>query len=136
MPSPFAADDVLDDEVDLRPVESGFAGFKGEWHAERFGGVLAGLFGGVPLFGQADVLGAVGIAQADANAIILHTDGAKYDFDQFQAAGDFARHLFLGTDEVGVVLREAADARHAAKLAALLEAIDGAESERRTGRSR
>jgi hypothetical protein len=35
--------------------------------------------------------------------------------------------LFLGAEEMGVVLREAADARHAVELAGLFPAIDGAE---------
>ena len=39
----------------------------------------------------------------------------------------FLRDLFLGAEEMGVVLGEAADARHAVEFAGLFPAINGAE---------
>jgi hypothetical protein len=48
-------------------------------------------------------------------------------FTRREAAEDFGGDLFLGAEEMGVVLREAADAGHAVELAALLPAIHGAE---------
>ena len=47
--------------------------------------------------------------------------------DQVDAAADLGAELVGGDEEVGVVLGEAADAGHAAELAALLPAVDGAE---------
>lgn len=48
---PVAADDVLDDEVDFRAVECGFAEFFGVFDAEGLHGLAEGVFGLVPVFG-------------------------------------------------------------------------------------
>ena len=124
---PFTAEDVLDHEVDLGAVEGGFAGFLGKRNAEAGSGVAAGFLGFVPVGGVAGVLGAVGIAQAHADAVVLHVEQAEDGFDKVEAAEDFGGELFLRAEEVGVVLREGADTGHAAKLAGLFPAIDGAE---------
>ena len=52
---------------------------------------------------------------------------AEHCLGHFQAAAELVGHLLFGAEEVGIVLREAADAGHADELARLLEAVDGAE---------
>jgi len=124
---PLAADDVLDDEVDLGAVEGGFAGFLGEGDAEGACGVDAGAFGLVPAFRAAGVLAAVRIAEPDADAVFLHAEDVEDGLDEGEAPLDLGGDLVLGAEEVGVVLGEAADAGHAVELAGLLPAVDGAE---------
>ncbi len=51
----------------------------------------------------------------------------EHELGHLDAAAELVRHLLVGAEEVGVVLREAADAGHAVELARLLVAIDGAE---------
>ena len=124
---PFAADDILDDEIDLRTVEGGLAGLLGEGHAERGGSFAAGVFGGVPLGGIAGELAAVRIAKTHADAVIVHAKRVEHDLHQREAAEHFGGHLFLGAEEMCVILREAADAGHAVELARLLPAVNRAE---------
>ena len=69
----------------------------------------------------------IGIAQADAHAVVGHAERGEDDLDQREAAEHFRGDLLLGAEEVGVVLGEAADAGHAVELAGLLPAVDGAE---------
>ena len=90
---PFAADDVFDDEVDLRAVEGGFAGFFGEGHAEGLRGFAAGVFGFVPVFGVAGVFVRVGVAQADAHAVVGHAEGAEHGFHEGETADGFRLRL-------------------------------------------
>ncbi len=92
---PFAADDVLDDEVDLRAIKRGLARLDGERDAKAGGGVFAGFFGFVPLLGVADVLGAVRIAQADAHAVVVHAEGGEDDLHELQASHQFGGELGL-----------------------------------------
>ena len=124
---PTAADDILDDEVNLWSVERSFAGLFAEWNAERLGGSAAGFFGLVPVLGVAHILGAVRVAQTNAHAVLIHTERAEDQFDQAQAAEHFFCHLVFANKEMRVILREAANAGHAADFAGLFPAIDGAE---------
>jgi hypothetical protein len=76
---------------------------------------------------RAGVLAGVGIAQAHADAVVLHAEDVEDGLDEGEAALDFGGDLVLGAEEVGVVLGEAADAGHAVEFAGLFPAIDGAE---------
>ena len=124
---PFAADDVFDHEVDFRAVEGGFARFFGEGDAEGLGGVAAGGFGDIPLLGVAGEFFAVGVAEADAHAVVGHAEGREDGFDEGEAALDFLRDLVGRAEEVGIILSEAADAGHAVEFAGLFPAVNGAE---------
>ena len=125
---PLAADDVLDDEVDLRPVERGFAGLLGERHAERFGGVAAGVLGAVPLLAaRRRICRCRGRAGRRARGSRSCRACSRTIFTSSRQPCTSAGDLFLGAEEVRVVLGEAADAGHAAELAGFFPAIDGAE---------
>ena len=124
---PFAADDVLDHEVDLGSVEGRLADLLGVVHAEGLDGFAEGCFGFVPVLGRADIFVAGRIAQREPDAVVIHAEGVEDFFDQIEAAGDFGGDLLRGAEQMGVVLGEAADAGHAAEFAGLLPAIDGAE---------
>ena len=124
---PFAADHVLDHEVDLRSVECGFAGFFDIVDIECLCGFAQRRFGLIPLGGIADVFSRIGIAQADAHAIVAHAEGVEHQLDQIEAAFDFLADLIFGAEQVGVVLSEAAHACQAVELAGLLPAIHGAK---------
>jgi hypothetical protein len=70
---PFAADAVGDDEVDFWSVEGGFTtlgGAAGEIHLA--GDALDGRLGAVPAFDAADILVAIGVAEAEARAVVGH----------------------------------------------------------------
>ena len=108
---PFAADDILHHEVDLGAVERGLARLFGKGHAEAGGRIAAGFFRLVPIRGIAGVLGAVGIAQADAHAIVLHAEQGENGLHEIEAAEHFLRELFLHAEEMRVVLREGARTR-------------------------
>ena len=124
---PLATDDVFDDEIDLRSVEGGFASLFGEVAAEGGGGGAQGILCLVPVGRVADVLARVRVAQADADAVVLHAERFEDDFDEVEAADDLVLDLFVGAEQVGVVLGEAAHPGHAAELAGFLPAVDGAE---------
>jgi hypothetical protein len=79
------------------------------------------------LRGIAGELAAIGITQADADAVVVHAEGVEHDLHEREAAEDFGGDLFLGAEEMGIVLREAAHAGHAVELTALLPAIHRAE---------
>jgi hypothetical protein len=70
---------------------------------------------------------AVGVAQADAHAVVGMPSVVSTVFTSERQPRTSCGDLFLGAEEVGVVLGEAADAGHAVELAGLLPAIDGAE---------
>src|SRR5690606_27073132 len=85
------------------------------------------VFGLVPIFRRAGVFVGIGIAEADAHAVVGHAQRREDCFHESETALDFAGDLFFGAEEVGVVLREAADAGHAVEFAGLFPAIHGAE---------
>ena len=124
---PFALEDVAHDEVDFGAVEGGFAGLFGVGDAEGGGGGAAGGFGFVPVGGAAGVFGGVGVAQADADAVVAQAKGGEDGAHEVKAAVDFGGELFFGAEEVAVVLGEAAHAGHAAEFAGLFPAVNGAE---------
>ena len=112
---PFAADDVFDDEVDLRAVERGFAWFLGVVDPEDLDGLTEGGFGFVPVGGVADVFVGLVSPERKADAVVLHAEGVEDGFDEAEAALEFVGDLFLGAEEVGVVLGKSADAGHDSK---------------------
>jgi hypothetical protein len=76
----------------------------------------------------ADVLGRVGVAQADADAEVVQPERVEGDLDEIEAARDLVLDLVLGrAEQVRVVDGERPDAGHARKLARLLPPVDGAE---------
>ena len=69
----------------------------------------------------------VRIAEAQPHAIIVQPQRLQHEAGHLDAAAELVGHLLLGAEDVGVVLGEAADARHAVQLARLLEAVHRAE---------
>ena len=124
---PFPADAVADHEVDLRAVERGFPLLGCVVHAQALDDLHQSLLGRVPVFVAADVLGALRIAQADANAVIAQAETFQDEQHQLDVGPHFRFDLVGANEQVGVVLGEAPHTRHAVQLAGLLEAIDGAE---------
>ena len=124
---PVAADDVFDDEVDLRAVESGFAGLLDVVDAENLNGFAESGFSLVPVRRIADVFVRIGITEREADCIISHAESAEDFLNESEAALNLITNLLWGAEKVGIILGETADAREAAELAGLLPAIDGAE---------
>jgi hypothetical protein len=81
----------------------------------------------VPVGWVAGVLRAVRVAQADADAVVLHAQHIEDDLDQRQAAEQLVAYLLRRAEEVRIVLGEAADAGHAVQFARLLPAVHRAE---------
>src|SRR5262249_50091311 len=93
---PFPADDVLYDEIDLRPVKSRLTRLFCERNSESLRRGNASRLGAIPLILLADVFRAVGIAQADANTVVLEIQSGEDDFHQLQASKQFLRDLIFG----------------------------------------
>ena len=125
---PLAAEGVVDDEVDLRAVESGFAELRltsGEIHAagDAFDRPLR--LG--PALGRADIFVALRISEAEPHREVREGQAIE-DFErEVDAALDLPLDLLRHAEDVGVVLREPADTRQAAEFTRLLVAVDGAE---------
>ncbi len=124
---PLAPDHVFDHEIDLRAVERRLAGLFREGHVEGLGGFATGVFGLVPVGGVAGVFVRIRIPQSDAHAVILHAEGGEHNLHQRKAPEHFGGDLLFGAEQMGVVLRESADAGHAVELAGLLPAINRSE---------
>src|SRR5262245_17994357 len=124
---PLAANYVLHDEIDLRPVEGSLAGLERKLHAERLGSDLASGLGAVPLRRFTHVLLAVSAAQADAHTEVGHVQSTENDFHEFEATEQLLLQLIFGAEQVRVILGEPAYASHAAQLSGLFPAIDSAE---------
>src|SRR5262249_50709871 len=86
---PFTAEDVADDEVNLRSVKGRFTRLFAEFDAKGGGSIAAGRLRLVPVRSLADVLRRIEIAQADADAILSHAERAKDDLDDLEATGEF-----------------------------------------------
>ena len=85
------------------------------------------LLGLVPVGRVADVFAAVGVAQADAHAVIVHAQRSEDRLDEFEASDDFGADLFRGAEKVSIILSEGANPGHAAEFSRLLPAIHRAE---------
>ncbi len=125
---PGAAQRVLHHEVELRPVEGGLARlFVGV--EVRFGDGLADvLLGAGPERVAARVLfGVVGVAERDLRLELLEAQGVEHLQGEVDDGLELVLDLPGGTEDVRVVLREAAHAGQPAELAGLLLAVDGPE---------
>ena len=69
------------------------------------------------MLGAADVFLAVRITQSDTHAVLIEPECCEDDLHEFKAALHFRVELVFGDEEVGIILREATHARHAAELA-------------------
>ncbi len=61
------------------------------------------------------------------HAVVLEADRLEHELHQVERVLEFVFDLLGRAEEVGVVLREAADAEHAVEFARLLVAVNGAE---------
>ena len=124
---PFAAETILDHEIELRAVKGCFAFDDFVRQAHIRGNFLQSCFGLRPILGIAGVFVALRIAHADLHAIFIQTEYAKYVLHEFSSAAEFVLDLLGSAEGVRIVLGETADAGHAAEFARLLVAIDHAE---------
>ena len=125
---PAAADGVFHHEVELRAVESGFAVFHHGGQAFLGGRLDDGGFGLLPVLVGADVLAAVNlVAQRHLGRELVElqrAENVKHDVDDL---AELFLELVGTAEEVGVVLRKAADAGQAVQLTALLVTVHSAE---------
>ncbi len=124
----FAAEDVADLDVELRPVERRLAGRLGEWQAQRLHRLaehpLAHLPHGVVL----DVLLAVvRVAQRQTIPVVSDAEGRVGALDQAHHVRELLLHLVRRAEDVRVVQRHGADAAEPADDARLLVTVHGAE---------
>ena len=125
---PFAAERVVDHEVDLGTVKRrlprlGLAA--GQVHPPRH--PLDRRLGLVPPLGGSHILVARRVAEAEPDAEVVKRQALEHLEREVDAALHLGLHLLVGAEDVGVVLREAADPRHAAEFARLLVAVDRAK---------
>ena len=92
---PFAADDILHHEVDLRSVEGRFPRLLGKIRTQSVAAASRSAASALSHFsGSPTYLLESGIAQADAHAIVLHAEGAEHDLDQLEAADESRRRTW------------------------------------------
>ncbi len=125
---PLAADGVLDHEVELRAVEGSLAVLHDGVEPLLRRGPDDRRLGLLPVLVRADVLLAVvGVAQRDLRRVVVELErleDVEHDVDH---ALELLQQLVGAHEQVGVVLREASDARQTVQLARLLVAVYGAE---------
>ena len=124
---PFAADDVFYNKVDFRPVESRLSYLLSKRNTEPARGLADCGLALFPILLVADVFVTRGIAQGYSHAVFVHAYRLEYCLYQIQAALYFGVELFGRAEDVGVVLGEAAHARHAVEFAGLLPSVNIAE---------
>ena len=120
---PLAAESVADLEVDLRPVEHSAAGIVGQCQAAARGGgrqsrdrVPPHLIAAERLLGPRGQVRLIGVAEGGEN--LVH---------QLQHADQLVFELPRSTEDVRVVLGEAAHAQHAVQGAARFVAVNGSQ---------
>ena len=121
---PFTAKSVLDLQVDLRAVEGAAAFIHFAIDAFRLDGVLKGVHGLRPHVVVAD--GFRG-ARRQISLHILESEALPHIHAEAEDFADFVFDLFRRADDVGIVLREAADAHQAVQHAGLLIAVNRAK---------
>ena len=125
---PFAADGILDHEVQLRAVECGFAQLHDGREPFLPGCLHDGALSLLPVLVRTDVLLLViGVAERNLCRIVVELqrlEDVKHDVDH---ALELFEQLVGTYEQVSVVLREPAYARQPVQLARLLVAVDGAE---------
>ena len=125
---PAAAKGVLDHEVQLRPVEGGFAVLDLGGKALLSTSLDDSLLGALPVLFATDVLLAVHlIAQGDLSLEVLEVQRLEDDEDDIHHLAELLLDLVGAAEEVRVVLREATYTRQPVELTALLVAIDRTE---------
>ena len=124
---PLAADNVFYDKVDFRPVESRLTYLLSKRNTEPARGLADCGLALFPVLLVADVFVACGIAQGNSHAVFVHAYRLEHRLYQVQAALYLGVELFGGAEDMGVVLGEAAHARHAVELAGLFPSVNVAE---------
>ena len=114
---PRATNHILHDEVNFRAVERRFTRLFGIGHAKRRGRITTRRFGLVPIGRFADIFCAIRIAQANANAVVIHAQRAEDQLHDRQATKDFFGDLVFSHEEMRIVLGETAHAGHSANFA-------------------
>src|SRR6516165_2423217 len=125
---PGSANGVDELHVNLRAIEGGFAfhALEGDLHARH--GIRESVGSAVPVFGLAGVI--FGMLRIPVRELDLELIEAEIFHDgegEVDAGFDFGLDLLRHTEDVGVVLRETADAEEAVENATPLVAVDGAE---------
>src|ERR1017187_5162155 len=125
---PLAADGVHQLDIDLGPVESGFVGNRLGGDLQLIARPLQGALGHRPLFGRAIVFAArAAIPGGNLGVVLIEAVGAQGVDGELEAVHHFVFNLVGGAEDVGVILREAADAEEAVEHAGALVAVERAE---------
>src|ERR1035437_10225759 len=125
---PLAADGVHQLDVDLGPVEGGFIGDRFGGDLQLVAGALQGAFGHRPLLGRAVIFAAgAAIPGGKLRVVLLEAVRGQGIDGELEAVHHFVFNLVRSAEDVGVVLREAADAEESVEHAGALVAVDGAE---------
>ena len=125
---PTASNSILDHEIEFGTVESGLAKLYFGWKTFLFAGFDDGTFSFFPVLIGADVfLFVVRIAEGDLRLEALKVERFEDDEDDIHHLEELVLKLIGAAEDMGVVLREAADARQAVQFAALFVTVNRAE---------
>src|SRR5216684_4300665 len=125
---PGTADGIHKLDVNLRAIESCFAGHNLVWDIKSLQRALQRMVGEVPLILTAEeALLVLRIPGGKLGFELVEAEGLQHGECELQAADDFSFDLIRSTKNVSVVLGEAANAQQSVHHARTLVAIDGAE---------
>ncbi len=125
---PLASQTVVDDEIGLGPVEGRLAwGFVIiQIHLVEHGPDV-GLCPGPGLAQGACVFGICWVVLRKPGSVVAQTHGLEHFLCELHGRSEFLADLINGAEQVGVVLRESANARKPRELSRLLVTIDSAK---------
>jgi len=99
---PFAADDVLDHEVDLRPVKCRLTRFETEGTPRLAAAFLQAVSALSHCSGWPTYFALSGSRRADPHAVVRHAERAEDDLHELQASHQLGGKLFFGDEEMGI----------------------------------
>src|SRR5882762_2854144 len=125
---PEASDGVHQFDIDLRAIESCFAGHNLVRDVQLPQRTFQGVVGQVPLvFTAEETLFVFRIPGGKLGLELVEAEGLQHGKRKFEAADDFSFNLVGSAEDVSVVLGKAADAEQAVHHSRTLVTIDGAE---------
>ena len=125
---PQTADGVHQLDVNLRPIERGFAGHGLVLYIQALERVFERSGSRDPLFFRAqEALPLVRVPGGKLGLVLVEAEGFQHGERELHAADDLVLDLFGGAENMGVVLGEAADAQQPVHHARTLVPIDRTE---------
>src|SRR6266853_5288222 len=125
---PGTADSIHELDVNLRAIESCFAGHNLVRDVQLPQRTFQGVVGQVPLvFTAEETLFVFRIPGGKLGLELVEAEGLQHGKRKFEAADDFVFDLVGSAEDVSVILGKAADAQQAVHYSRTLVAIDGAE---------